>query len=416
LGIFIHSVRHKSSVIRRFSLALAVFLNIGILFRQKYFDFFVEIINLIFSANLPLSHAGLPIGISFFTFQGMTYVIDLYRNNVTVQKNPLKVALYIAFFPQLIAGPIVRYRDIEHQMGFRSVTLDKFHSGVTRFIVGLGKKVIIANHIAVIADGIFNQSAVPHDLPTAWLGVICYMVQIYFDFSGYSDMAIGLGRMFGFDFLENFNYPYISSSVREFWRRWHISLSTFFRDYLYIPLGGNQRGNVYFNLFAVFLATGLWHGASVNFVLWGLWHGFFIMAERILNKRFYCVCGGGIQSIIKHIYVLLIVAIGWVIFRTENIEQVILYLRVMFGFGSETSVKVSVLFYVNSFNMLILLLGVIFSMPITTILKEKILSEYPINGAMVVSLARTIFMCLVFLVSEIMILNSSYNPFIYFRF
>jgi alginate O-acetyltransferase complex protein AlgI len=412
-------VRHKNSGIRRFSLALAIFLNIGLLFRQKYFDFFIGTINFIFSAHLPLSHAGLPIGISFFTFQGMTYVIDLYRNNVEVQKNPLKVALYISFFPQLIAGPIVRYKDIEHQMQFRSVTLDKFHSGVTRFIIGLGKKVIIANNVAVIADGIFsvfNQPALSQGFPalTAWLGVISYTVQIYFDFSGYSDMAIGLGRMFGFDFLENFNYPYISSSIREFWRRWHISLSTFFRDYLYIPLGGNRRGNVYFNLFIVFLATGLWHGASMNFVLWGLWHGFFIMAERLLIKRFHSE-DGQIPSIIKHIYVLSVVVIGWVLFRAGNVGTAVKYLGAMFGLGSEFDSKVSMLFF-NSFNITILLLGAVFSMPVIPVLRDRFLAACPVNGTMTAAIAQTVFLCLVLLVSGMMILNSSYNPFIYFQF
>jgi alginate O-acetyltransferase complex protein AlgI len=345
----------------------------------------------------------------------MTYVIDLYRNNVDVQKNPLKVALYIAFFPQLIAGPIVRYKDIEHQMEFRSVTLNKFHSGVTRFIIGLGKKVIIANNAAIAADGIFSifhQPVFSLDLPTAWLGVMCYTVQIYFDFSGYSDMAIGLGRMFGFDFLENFNYPYISSSIREFWRRWHISLSTFFRDYLYIPLGGNRKGNVYFNLFVVFLATGLWHGASMNFVLWGLWHGFFIMAERALGKRF---CWGGVFSIIKHIYVMLIVIIGWVLFRTESIGNAVRYLGCMFGLDNGIGGDIPVMFF-NSFNMTILLLGAMLSMPVFPVLKERVLTAYPVNGTVIVSLAQTIFMCLVLLVSGILIINSSYNPFIYFRF
>jgi alginate O-acetyltransferase complex protein AlgI len=342
----------------------------------------------------------------------MTYVIDLYRNNVEVQKSPLKVALYIAFFPQLIAGPIVRYKDIEHQMQFRSVTLDKFHSGVTRFIVGLGKKVIIANNMAAVADIIFDQPVFSRDLPTAWLGVICYTVQIYFDFSGYSDMAIGLGRMFGFDFLENFNYPYISSSVREFWRRWHISLSTFFRDYLYIPLGGNRRGNVYFNLFVVFLATGLWHGASMNFVLWGLWHGFFIMAERLLGKRFY---GGRVPSIIKHIYVLSVVVIGWVLFRAGNVGTAVEYLGAMFGLGSGFDSKISLLFF-NSFNMTILLLGSVFSMPAMPALRDRFLAAYPINGAMAAAIAQTVFLCFVLLTSGMMIINSSYNPFIYFRF
>jgi alginate O-acetyltransferase complex protein AlgI len=324
------------------------------------------------------------------------------------------VALYISLFPQLIAGPIVRYKDISAQIEDRSVSLDKFYTGVTRFITGLGKKVIIANNVAGIADSVFSLQSSSLAVSTAWLGVFCYAFQIYFDFSGYSDMAIGLGHMFGFDFHENFNYPYISSSIREFWRRWHISLSTFFRDYLYIPLGGNRRGNVYINLLVVFVATGVWHGASMNFVLWGLWHGFFIVFEKITGKYFKLTLGGG-MLLIKHIYTLFVVLIGWVLFRSVNIAYAILYAKAMFGFGAGTDAEVSPFFYIDRFSLFILLLAALFSMPIAKAFKNKALGKLHGHEA-ALSIAYNASICFVFLVSSMMILNSNYNPFIYFRF
>jgi alginate O-acetyltransferase complex protein AlgI len=414
-GLCLHAVRDKKTLIRRLVLASGITLNLGILFWYKYLAFAVDIFNSVFNVSLPLKNVALPIGISFFTFQGMTYVIDLYRNNVNVQKNPFKVALYISLFPQLIAGPIVRYKDIAAQIESRSITLDNFHLGVTRFIAGLGKKVIIANNAAIIADSVFNAPPYSHASTTAWLGVICYAFQIYFDFSGYSDMAIGLGHMFGFEFLENFNYPYISSSVREFWQRWHISLSTFFRDYLYIPLGGNRSGNVYMNLLVVFIATGLWHGASMNFVLWGLWHGFFIALEKYLNKaRSASIDRRGIVTVLKHCYTLSVVLIGWVLFRAENITQAGQYIKTMFGFG-EADVKVSTLFYINPFVIIILSMALIFSTPVAPVFKAKLFDKFH-RQSLTLGLLHTALLCLVFLVSGIMIINSNYNPFIYFRF
>lgn len=271
--------------LRKLALILAVAVNLGLLVYFKYADFIIGTINGVFSRSIPLLGVTLPIGISFFTFQGLSYVIDVYRQTVRPQRDPLKLGMYISLFPQLIAGPIVRYADIEREIDHRSVDREKFYAGVSRFVIGLSKKVLIANTLALRADQIFGQPCQSLTAGVAWLGALLYSLQIYFDFSGYSDMAIGLGKMLGFTFLENFDLPYMSRSVTEFWRRWHISLSSWFRDYVYIPLGGNRRGNVYLHLLTVFILTGLWHGAAWNFVLWGLWHGLFLIVERVLRGR-----------------------------------------------------------------------------------------------------------------------------------
>jgi len=266
-GLFIHiSIAAQEKIIAKVLLVLSVACNLGILFYFKYLNFTLNTVNRVFNTGFTFHDIVLPIGISFFTFQGMSYVIDLYWQKVNVQRNPARLAFYISFFPQLIAGPIVRYIDIEAQIYHRAKSVEKFVSGAQRFIIGLTKKVIIANNMGYVADLVFANPAVENTAATAWLGVICYAFQIYFDFSGYSDMAIGLGRMFGFEFLENFNYPYISKTITEFWRRWHISLSSWFRDYVYIPLGGNKKGNVYVNLLIVFVLTGFWHGAHFQFL------------------------------------------------------------------------------------------------------------------------------------------------------
>lgn len=251
-----YSKKHHNKWGNRIILFVGVMGNLIPLFYFKYFDFFISSVNGITGLNLPLKNIILPIGISFFTFQGMSYILDLYMDKVEVQKKFINMALYVSLFPQLIAGPIVRYEDVNEQIEYRVCTIDKFVIGIRRFVMGLAKKAIIANNVGLVADQIFNNNPTENSVAIAWLGIICYTMQIYFDFSGYSDMAIGLGKMFGFDFLENFNYPYISTSITEFWRRWHISLSSWFRDYVYIPLGGNRSGNVYFNLLVVFLVTG----------------------------------------------------------------------------------------------------------------------------------------------------------------
>ncbi|MBE6056084.1 MBOAT family O-acyltransferase, partial [Clostridium sp.] len=318
-GLLIDKLKEKKRL-KKIVLLVGIMLNLILLFYYKYYDFAIGNINRISNTTFQYNGIILPIGISFFTFQGMSYIIDIYRKDAKVNKNILSVALYISFFPQLIAGPIVKYKDIDNQIRKRKESMEYFSYGIERFVIGLSKKVIIADTVAEIADTIFSLSNVGIDQSTAWLGAICYTFQIYFDFSGYSDMAIGLGYMFGFRFMENFNYPYISKSITEFWRRWHISLSTWFKEYLYIPLGGNRKGNTYLNLFIVFLTTGLWHGASWNFIAWGMWNGIFIIIEKIINKK-----RGYIKtpSIIKATITMFIVILGWVLFRANGLMDAI---------------------------------------------------------------------------------------------
>ena len=287
LGIILNKLETKNK--KRIILIISVLFNLGLLGYFKYFNFFATNINKLLGTTLiQIKDIVLPIGISFYTFQIMSYIIDLYKKDIKVQKNILNLALYISFFPQLIAGPIVKYHDIAEQLKERIITIEKFATGIKRFVYGLSKKVILANSLAYIADYIFNTNINFINMPIAWLGAICYMLQIYFDFSGYSDMAIGLGKMFGFEYMENFNLPYISKSITEFWRRWHISLSTWFKEYLYIPLGGNRKGKLrtYINLGIVFFATGFWHGAAWNFIAWGLYNGFFLIIEKIKLKEY----------------------------------------------------------------------------------------------------------------------------------
>lgn len=296
----------------------------------KYFNFLLDTANNIFDLSFSLKTIILPIGISFFTFQGMSYVIDVYRGQVPIQKNPLKVALYIVLFPQLIAGPIVRYTDVVTEIDNRDITASDFAYGIERFIIGLSKKTIIANSMAVVTDTIWNRGAGNNQVIVAWLGSMAYTLQIYYDFSGYSDMAIGLGRMFGFHFNENFDLPYISKNISEFWRRWHISLSTWFRDYVYIPLGGNRK-RVYRNLAIVFLLTGIWHGASWTFIVWGMWNGLFILIERF-TKNLYSKNNKShrntlLGNILSNIYTLFVINLGWVFFRANTISDAIIYMR-----------------------------------------------------------------------------------------
>ncbi|MDR0875828.1 MAG: MBOAT family protein [Clostridiales Family XIII bacterium] len=372
-----------------------------------------------FGKAIPLKEIILPIGISFYTFQGITYIVDLFRGEVEVQKNPLKIALYISLFPQLVAGPIIRYKDIARQIDDRSLNVDLFYSGAVRFIFGLGKKVIIANNVAAIADAVFSSPADTHSISTAWLGAICFALQLYFDFSGYSDMAIGLGKMFGFEFRENFNYPYISRNIREFWRRWHISLSSFFRDYLYIPLGGNRRGNVYFNLIIVFAATGLWHGAGWTYIVWGLWHGLFIIIENVIKRtptlaRIAEKATAPIFRIFTHIYALLVILIGWVIFRSESISYAAAFLKNMFSFSPSGNIRVSTLYYLDSFHALVLGAAIMLSLPLYPKLAEWIRTKNHNMGMF--SVLHIICLGILLVVSMLMIINQGYNPFLYFRF
>ena len=357
----------------------AVAVNLTVLGVFKYANFFLSNVNAVLGAlgsdGFAVADVLLPIGISFFTFHAISYVVDVYRRDASAQKSPVDAALYLLLFPQLIAGPIIRYRAIAEQLTRRVSTLDDFALGVRRFVIGLGKKVLIANTVALPADRIFQMPAEQLSFGHAWLGVLCYTLQIYFDFSGYSDMAIGLGRMFGFRFPENFRWPYIADSVQDFWRRWHISLSAWFRDYLYVPLGGNRAGRArtYLNLLTVFFLCGLWHGANWTFVVWGLFHGTFLVIERLgASRRLFredSALGRRPEGLhytraLRHAYTLLVVMIGWVFFRADTLTFALVYLKSMAGLGVAAPTAFSVSWYLTPELWLALAAGAIGSMPI----------------------------------------------------
>lgn len=339
--------------------------------------------------------------------------MTVYREKVPVQKNILKLALYIVLFPQLVAGPIVRYADVASEIDDRKANVENLIAGTKRFVVGLFKKAVIANAMASTADAIWSMAPNENTVATAWLGIIAYTLQIYFDFSGYSDMAIGLGRMFGFHFGENFNMPYISKSISEFWRRWHMSLSSWFRDYVYIPLGGNRK-HVYLNLAIVFLLTGIWHGANYTFIFWGIWHGIFILIERFFKNRVkhelsFNIWGKGLS----HIYTLLVVVIGWVFFRADNISQGLSYCRSMFGLTSDIQPGFEVSWYLDRYTVTILIVAILWSTPFFAKMKEFILKVLNDNIGYILG---NIGLLLMFVYSVFRVVSSSYNPFIYFQF
>ena len=398
-------------------LVIGVSANLWLLGFFKYGNFIVENLNALFAViGLPEVHMApvhLPIGISFFTFQGLAYVIDVYRGDVPPQRKLTDLALYIALFPQLIAGPIVRYKDIAGQLNRRIITTSRFTYGINRFLAGLGKKVIFANSFGEAADQIFALPVSSLSIGLSWAGVVCYSLQIYFDFSGYSDMAVGLGRMFGFRFMENFNYPYISQSVREFWRRWHISLSTWFRDYLYIPLGGSRcsRPRAYFNLFVVFFLCGLWHGASWNFVIWGLFHGLALVVER---AGFGAVLERAWRPL-RHIYLLLFVAVAWVFFRAETVGDAAGFLSAMFGLAGSGSAAFET--YITGKIGWLLLFAAIGATP----LPLQLLKGLERNGNSPLCLylppmLRIGVLSVAFVLSVMLLAAGTHNPFIYFRF
>ena len=396
---------------RAFVLAISICANLGMLFYYKYFVFTVLNLNRFFHANITMHAIALPIGISFFTFKGMSYIIDLYRRNYPAQKNLVSVALYISLFPELLAGPIDRYAGVNLQIDDRKADVEKFAYGVKRFIIGLSKKVLIANVLGEVVDKIFATPYTQIDIATAWVGAICYMMQIFFDFSGYSDMAIGLGKMFGFDFMENFNLPYTSQSITEFWRRWHISLSTWFRDYLYIPLGGNRTGNVYVNLIIVFIATGLWHGADWTFLCWGLWHGMFLLIERIFKSRGVIV---EVPGVAKWVYTMSILLIGWVLFRSKGISNAYHYLQTMFNMVDHEFIRFSVWYYLDRQILLTLLFSAIISSKIPALFSTNYSKVILIKN--IALYANPAWLLLLMIINIIFVINSTYNPFIYFQF
>jgi len=405
-GILI-SKFNKKDTLCKFIISIGVLLNLILLFTYKYYDFTIYNLNNIFNLELPLKNIVLPIGISFFTFQGMSYIIDIYRNDAKVNTNFFSVALYISLFPQLVAGPIVKYKDIDSQISNRKETIESFSYGIERFIIGLSKKIIISDVLGGLASDIFSLSLSGIDVPTAWVGIICYTLQIFFDFSGYSDMAIGLGHFFGFKFMENFNYPYISKSITEFWRRWHISLSNWFKEYLYIPLGGNRTGNTYINLFIVFLVTGLWHGSSWNFIIWGLWHGLFIILERLVRQKNWYV---KTPSFIKWSITIFIVMIGWVFFTFTNLNDAFNYLLIMFGFITPEIITFEIWTYINLRVILWISVSIILSTPIIANISKKYLSNKYFE------IIKTFILAILLIISIIFMVNSTYSPFIYFQF
>lgn len=411
MGLCINYAKtHFNKLGNRTVLTITVLLNLSLLFYFKYMDFFISSANGIFGTNIPLMNIALPLGISFFTFQGMSYTLDLYMDKVKVQKNPINFTLYMTLFPKLVQGPIARYRDVYEQIDNRECSVDKFSYGIRRFIIGLAKKVIIANQLGVIADQIFTKVPNENSIAIAWIGAICYTIQIYFDFSGYSDMAIGLGKMFGFDFLENFNYPYISTSLTEFWRRWHISLSTWFRDYIYIPLGGNRRGNVYFNSLIVFFVTGMWHGAAWNFIIWGLWHGLFLIIEKFIKCKNIQI---KLPIFIKWIYAMLIVMLGWVLFRAPSLDYALSYVGVMFGLIGTKNVGFTVFWYLSPKIITIILLALVASVPLR-VMFGKIFNV--LDGTYLKVIAKDIYLIIIFFISIMCVMTTTYNSFIYFKF
>lgn len=403
LGIFIEK---KGKVF----LAASLVFNISTLFCFKYLNFFIDSINDIFNCNINMIYIALPIGISFYTFQIMSYTIDVYWKNVSAQKNILNLALYISLFPQLIAGPIVRYIDIEEQIGERTVTVDKIYKGILRFMKGFSKKVLLADQLSPLVAAAFEVNCTFNYSSAGlnWAGIIAYTLQIYFDFSGYSDMAIGLGEIFGFEFVENFNFPYISSSVKEFWRRWHISLSTWFRDYIYIPLGGSRCSKIksYRNLWIVFCLTGIWHGANWTFVFWGIYYAFFLTIERMRFGKILDRC----PMILKHLYTMAVVVFGWVFFRAESMKVALLYIKGMFDFSHNG--RMIFHYNMNKQYWFFLIIGCILAIPYGggRAAFNKLFSEKKY-----VYLGNIITMS-IFLVALCYMIGTGFSPFLYFRF
>lgn len=414
-GILIYNEGSKNK--RKCLLTLDLIGNLAILGYFKYFNFIVSNLNIIVGKEvLGLREIVLPIGISFYTFQAISYVVDVYRsknNNgeVKAQNNIIDLTLYIILFSKLTQGPIVKYHDFEKQINDREITVKRTAYGIKRFIFGISKKVLIANTLGVVSDDIFALGFNDLNTTIAWLGIVCYTLQLYFDFSGYSDMAIGLGEMFGFTFMENFNYPYLARSVQEFWRRWHISLSTWFMEYLYIPLGGNRKGKIrtYINLLIVFLITGLWHGSSWNFIVWGVFHGMFLVIERIgfgklLQQNKY--------KLLNNLYTILVVMVGWVFFRAPNLKSALKYIYRMFV-PTNIDGLYSVSFFVNREVLLILILAIVLCGVLQVMIpkiQQIVYEKKEINIVSILLLSILFFTCI------ISISSGTYNPFIYFRF
>ncbi|MGM8214812.1 MBOAT family O-acyltransferase [Bacillaceae bacterium W0354] len=400
-GLIISKHLIKAKWKAKLALVSSIVINIGLLSFFKYADFLIENVNTVLQTNFELLDLPLPIGISFYTFQTISYIIDVYRGEVSAQRNPVTLMMYVSLFPQLIAGPIVRYQAIEQSLNRRRWNTDQFAEGVQLFIIGLGKKVLIANNIGLLYDQIQSQPVSELTVVAAWLGMIAFGFQIYFDFSGYSDMAIGLGKMFGFEFPMNFNYPYVSKSVSEFWRRWHISLGAWFRDYVYIPLGGSRVGKwkLYRNLFIVWGLTGLWHGASWNFILWGLYFGTLIMLERAGLKNVLVK----LPTVIPHMYLLFVIVISWVFFVHEDLSSIAEYFQAMFNFSGTWVDDFTI--YLLYTNAILIIVTSILSTPVLKVVHHRSFEFIKVMCYIII-----LFLVTAYLVDE------SFNPFLYFRF
>ena len=411
LALIIDIIRDKKSLAKFFLLISCIY-NLGMLFIFKYLTFVIRNINKYQNNPITVPNMVLPIGISFFTFQALSYVIDVYRKSGVVQKNPFYVGLYISFFPQLVAGPIVKYSTIAEQIKNRKETWEKFSVGTCRFITGLGKKVLISNSMAIVADRIFGMSEIsPIAASLAWIGSIAYTLQIFYDFSGYSDMAIGMGLMFGFKFEENFNYPYISKSISEFWRRWHISLGSWFKDYVYFPLGGSRVSNkdkMIRSLLVVWLLTGIWHGAEWTFIVWGLLNFVFIALEKIISFEKIENIG-----IFKHIYTLFLVNLGWVIFRSLNLYEAGKYISYMFGLSYNGFFSDYTLMFIKEYSVFFIL-GIVFSTPIAKYANKLIVENT--KGTKLLEYVYPFAIMILFIIVLSYLVKGSYNPFIYFNF
>ena len=408
-GLAISSTDKEKTSKRKALLAISVAINVGLLFVFKYANFTIGTYNIIFGKHVHLLNIALPIGISFYTFQAMSYVIDVYRGKVQGNKNIINFATYITMFPQLIAGPIVRYKTIEKELRDRKVSVDDFYEGVIRFVIGLGKKVLIANNVAIIFKEIASMPKEQLSTSLSWLAVLAFTLQIYFDFSGYSDMAIGMGRMLGFHFLENFDYPYESKTITEFWRRWHISLSSWFKEYVYIPLGGNRKGSKrqILNIFIVWLLTGFWHGASWNFVLWGLYYAVILIIEKLFLRRFL----EKLPSIIGRIYTIAAFVSGWAIFVLDDLKFRGEFIKALFFNANLGFADKHTLYLLMSFGAL-LAVGIIGATSIPKRVANKLLAK----NVAVKSVVQMVFVVVVLALSIAFIVSDTYNPFLYFRF
>jgi len=401
-------VKYRGTKVAKAALISSIVINLSMLGFFKYSDFMITNINTLFNSNIELLGLSLPIGISFFTFQTMSYTIDTYRKEADIQKSPIGLGTYVALFPQLIAGPIVRYKTIAKQLVSRTHSIDDFSYGIHRFTLGLAKKVLIANSLGEVA--VMINTTTDSSVIFYWMSAIAFSLQIYFDFSGYSDMAIGLGRMFGFHFLENFNYPYISRSISDFWTRWHISLSQWFRDYVYIPLGGNRKGKLFWfrNILIVWMLTGIWHGASWNFVAWGLYLGLFIVAEKLILLKLL----KQLPNALQHFYVTFVILLSFVIFNNDTLAKIIHYFKGMFGLLDIPGFSVESTYYLKSY-MFIFVIAIIGATPLIKNMANKLLSS---RIHLLVKYISPVLYVTIILVITGYLVDSSFNPFLYFRF